>query len=72
MEVYKMNHITFKDKKGFDIDVLAFDGESKQKRNIAPFLQRNVNISKMRLKPTILETQSILHFMMSKGMNITI
>lgn len=28
MEVYKMNHITFKDKKGFDIDVLAFDGES--------------------------------------------
>lgn len=23
-----MNHITFKDKKGFDIDVLAFDGES--------------------------------------------
>ena len=23
-----MNHITFKDKEGFDIDVLAFDGES--------------------------------------------
>lgn len=44
----------------------------KQKRNIAPFLQRNVNISKMRLKPIILEIQSILHFMMSKGMNITI
>lgn len=27
-EVYKMNHITFKDKEGFDINVLAFDGES--------------------------------------------
>lgn len=23
-----MNHITFKDKEGFDINVLAFDGES--------------------------------------------
>lgn len=41
-------------------------------RNIAPFLQRNVNISKMRLKPTILEIWNTSHFMMSKGTNITI
>lgn len=33
-----MNHITFKDKEGFDINVLAFDGES----NFASLLDREI------------------------------
>lgn len=53
-------------------DVALLPDRIETEKNIAPFLQRNVNISKMRLKPIILEIQSILHFMMSKGMNITI